>query len=91
MTRFLLSTVAAAVLLAAPVAAFAQATPPAAAPAKPPAPAAAAPAKPVVAAHHARMARHATPARRMAPRDSGSAAVDALNDQALARARGTAQ
>ncbi len=34
---------------------------------------------------------HRMASSRMAPRDGGSAAVDALNDQALARARGAAQ
>ncbi len=43
------------------------------------------------ARHPARHTMKPARAGRMAPRDGGSAAVDALNEQALARARGTAQ
>ncbi len=34
---------------------------------------------------------HRTASTRAAPRDAGSSAVDSLNEQSLARARGTAQ
>ncbi len=81
MTRFLLSTVAAAVLLASPVAiAQTTATPaaPAAAPAKPMA-------KPMKA--HKMTAKKMVKGKPMPRRDAGSAAVDSLNDQALARAK----
>ena len=72
MTRFLLSSVAAAVLLAAPVAASA---------------ATKAAAKPVATHTHKHMsAKHATPAH-ATTRTSGDAAVDQLNQQSLDRAR----
>ena len=79
MTRFLLSLTAAAMLLA-PVVTQAATTP------APAGTMAATPAKPM-AAKPAKPAMRRMAARPAARRDAGSAAVDALNDQALARAR----
>ncbi len=79
MIRFLMScTAAAALLIAVPVAANAATTP-----AKPAARTSMA--KPVAAKPTAGKKPAAKPAAR---RDAGSAAVDALNEQSLARARG---
>ena len=86
MKRLLLSAVAAAPLLAFPIIAHAQSD---------------APAKPMKPAHH--MAHHATQASASGrspykytgyhggDTSQGNAAVDQLNAQSLARARGTAQ
>lgn len=75
MTRFLLSSVAAVMLLAAPVAASAATKPvPAAKHMK---------AKPVMKASMRQGKMVSKPVRR----DPGSAAVDALNDQSLAAAK----
>ena len=77
MTRFLLSSVAAVILLAAPVAASAATTAPAPAAAKP------MKAKPVMKAS----AKHGKMMAKPVRRDPGSAAVDALNDKSLAAAK----
>jgi hypothetical protein len=93
MTRFLLSTVASAFLLAAPVAAIAQTPAAPAAPAKPaakPAPMAAAkpaakPATKMAAAKPKPMVHKA--AMKPGPTKAGDAAVEKLNEQSLAKAK----
>jgi translation initiation factor IF-2 len=91
MTRLLLSTVASAFLLAAPVAAFAQTPAPAttapATPAKPAAKPMAKPAPKVAAAKPAMKPMAKKVAMKPGPTKAGDAAVEKLNEQSLAKAR----
>ncbi len=84
MTRFLLSAAATAMLLAAPVAASAATTTSTPPTATKPAMAAKPTAKPAVRRAMRHSAVKPVAAR---SRDGGSAAVDALNEQSLARAK----
>ncbi len=87
MTRFLLSTVASAFLLAAPIAAIAQ-TPAPATPAAPAAPAkpAAKPAMKMAAKPAMKPMVHKA-AMKPGPTKAGDAAVEKLNEQSLAKAK----